>query len=371
MTRNKNKIRKNLFITYFLILSLIFAASVYGLQVSDTEVFFQMNTSYVELTYGESFNFDVKVKGLSCCDVYWTLDDDRYLSVSSEGIVKVKDDIAGSGYGEKVVTLTATSVLGDYSDEAKILLIEPPKSAILPWSDRSFNTAVHIELNSNYVTLAVNETFDFNAKVKGLECCDLYWSLSDNSLLTVNDKGLVSFREDIDKAKINETIVTLTARSELGNYFDTASIEISQVPLGQVNVFSKHLMDKLRTIDTMEKFVVSKYDKHQRIYDKLRFIDIYEAPSVPTDFKYQRLYDKLRDIDINEAPYVPVNPKDQWLYNKLKEIDINEAPVVPVDIKDQRIYDKLRDIDINEAPYVPVSFYVKPLQEKLKVYDFL
>jgi len=297
VTRNMNKVKNSLFITCFLILSLIFAASVYGLQTSDTEVFFQLNTNYVELTYGDSFNFDVKVKGLSCCDVLWTLDDDRYLSVSSEGIVRVKNDIASSGYGEEIITLTATSVLGNYSDTAKILLSEPPRSAILPGSDSSFNTAIFVQLNANYVELAVNDTFDFNAKVKGLECCSLNWSLSDNRYLTVNDKGIVSFKEGIDKRKVNETIVTLTARSEIGNYYDTASIELMQTPEGAVETFNSHILDKLRTIDTMKTYVVPRDENSLRLYKKLMEIDNFETPFVPVDLYYKHLQEKLREID--------------------------------------------------------------------------
>ena len=123
------KKKLSLLFTLFILISLVCASTVFGQIVLDTEVFFQLNANYVELNYNESFDFDVKVKGLSSCDVIWSLDDDRYLTVDSNGLVKVKDNISENELGEYVVTLTARSTVGNYYDTATIFLDNTPSGA--------------------------------------------------------------------------------------------------------------------------------------------------------------------------------------------------------------------------------------------------
>lgn len=123
------KEKLSLLLTLFVLFSLVCASSVFGQIQLDTEVFFQLNADFVELNYNESFDFDVKVKGLSSCDVIWSLDDDRYLTVNDKGLVKVKDNISKDEYGEYVVTLTARSTVGNYYDTATIYLDNTPSGA--------------------------------------------------------------------------------------------------------------------------------------------------------------------------------------------------------------------------------------------------
>ena len=64
MKHNKWNIAGRL-LTLTLILVFAFSLTVSG---SD-DVYLIMNAEFVELTYNESFDFNVKVKGLSCCAV--------------------------------------------------------------------------------------------------------------------------------------------------------------------------------------------------------------------------------------------------------------------------------------------------------------
>jgi len=123
------KEKLSLLFTLFILISLICASTIFGQVVYDTEVFFQLNANYVELNYNESFDFDVKIKGLSSTDVIWSLDDDRYLTVNDKGIVKVKENISKDEFGEYVVTLTARSTVGNFYDTATIFLDNTPSGA--------------------------------------------------------------------------------------------------------------------------------------------------------------------------------------------------------------------------------------------------
>ncbi len=251
MMRNTIKEKLSLLLTLFVIFGMVFAGTVYAATEPDTEVSFQINASYVELTYNESFDFNVKVKGLSCCDVTWFLDDDRYLTVDKNGVVKVKDDFAGSGYGDQLITLTAKSTVGAFYDTATIMLSEPPKGAILFNPNNTMNTAILVQLNENFVSLDYNDSFDFNVKVKGLPVCTIKWSLSDDKYLSVDNKGLVKIKDSIAESGLGEYVVTLTARSIVGNYYDTATIILNEPPKGAPIFFEEHLLRKLKEIDSL------------------------------------------------------------------------------------------------------------------------
>ena len=231
MKHNKWNIAGRL-LTLTLILVFVFSLTVSG---SD-DVYLIMNAEFVELTYNESFDFNVKVKGLSCCAVTWHLDDEEYLSVDNNGIVSVKDNIVDSGLGEETYTITAYSVMGDYSVSAKILVSEPPKGAVNIDQIKSFNTPVAFSIADKFVDIHPSQTFDFNVKMNGLSNYDILWTIEENQFLTIDRNGLVTFKDTFPRGEIGEQTLTITAQSDTGEFYDTATIMLSEVPQAPIKI---------------------------------------------------------------------------------------------------------------------------------------
>jgi len=164
------KEKLSLLFTLFILISLVCASTVFGQISLDTEVFFQLNENFVELNYNESFDFDVKIKGLSSCDVIWSLDDDSYLTVDSNGLVKVKDNISKDEYGEYVVTLTARSTVGNYYDTATIFLDNTPSGAPELMPRRLELKLEKIDAINNYIWIGNR----LDMKLKEIDSIDNY-----------------------------------------------------------------------------------------------------------------------------------------------------------------------------------------------------
>lgn len=89
-----------------------------------------LDTDAIVLDYGvdadpnfTSYLFQATVSGASKNDVFWSLDDDTYVSVDSNGLVSVREDTP-EGLGDFSVKLKAQSVVGGMVAEADILFVE-------------------------------------------------------------------------------------------------------------------------------------------------------------------------------------------------------------------------------------------------------
>lgn len=94
------------------------------------KVSLELDTEAVVLDYGidadpnySFYDFNATVVGADRKDIVWSLDDDRYVQVDSNGLVSVKED-APDGLGDFSVVLKAQSVVGGAVDYADILFVE-------------------------------------------------------------------------------------------------------------------------------------------------------------------------------------------------------------------------------------------------------
>jgi len=102
----------------------------------------KLNSNFVELSPGDSFEFKATVTGLSCSDVTYSVDNSEYVTLTTsgkKGIVTMNKD--AKNFGEFTIKLTARAVSAPISDVATISMSEPPLVPIYPGikHDREFN----------------------------------------------------------------------------------------------------------------------------------------------------------------------------------------------------------------------------------------
>ncbi len=155
-----------------------------------------------------------------------------------------------------------------------------------------------------------DQYYQFTLKGKGLAISPCVWRLSDDTYLTVDDKGLVRLKDNIPN-NIDIPSIILTVCNETTNESDTALIFIeTDPPLGGV-IMTKNMFKDIYVESTLNPVVVTFNEKP--VMTKDMFKDIYvESTLNPVVVSFNAKTVMTRDMF-----------KDQYVESTLNRLKIN------------------------------------------------
>jgi len=187
-----------------------------------------------------------------------------------------------------------------------LVIISLPIYGISMTQDIIFNDALEasIKLNSHFEELYPGESAEFEARVTGLSCSDVTYSLDNSEYVTLTRSGkkaIVTMNKDAKN--FGELTIKLTARAVSAPITDVATIFISETPGGRIYPSLKSVDEFELFRDLYEKIII-KAPAKEPIDQSLKSVD---------EFKLYR--DLYEEIIIKEPDKEPIKHINEGCYS--------------------------------------------------------